>query len=140
MLLAQGVNFTGKIVLTRYGGIFRGLKVRSYSPDRRNDEPWSLIWPRSKEHKSLEPLGSSSIPTLATTDTSQKITAISLIPMALQETPRRSNVEVFNTFHCILVTLPRQVILRMSIPSGRKVSTSRRSPVYLSRGPMQRFS
>ncbi|KAH6915037.1 vacuolar protein sorting-associated protein 70 [Coprinopsis sp. MPI-PUGE-AT-0042] len=27
-LLAQGVNFTGKIVLTRYGGIFRGLKIK----------------------------------------------------------------------------------------------------------------
>lgn len=26
-LLAKGTNFTGKIVLTRYGGIFRGLKV-----------------------------------------------------------------------------------------------------------------
>lgn len=29
-LVSQGVNFTGKIVITRYGGIFRGLKV-SYS-------------------------------------------------------------------------------------------------------------
>ena len=27
-LLAQGVDFTGKIVLTRYGGIFRGLKIK----------------------------------------------------------------------------------------------------------------
>lgn len=27
-LVAKGVNFTGKIVLTRYGAIFRGLKVR----------------------------------------------------------------------------------------------------------------
>jgi N-acetylated-alpha-linked acidic dipeptidase len=27
-LEAKGVNFTGKIVLTRYGAIFRGLKVR----------------------------------------------------------------------------------------------------------------
>jgi N-acetylated-alpha-linked acidic dipeptidase len=28
-LVNAGVNFTGKIVMTRYGGIFRGLKVRS---------------------------------------------------------------------------------------------------------------
>ncbi|EDR12349.1 uncharacterized protein LACBIDRAFT_245820, partial [Laccaria bicolor S238N-H82] len=27
-LVSQGVNFTGKIVITRYGGIFRGLKVK----------------------------------------------------------------------------------------------------------------
>jgi len=26
-LVSQGVNFTGKIVITRYGVIFRGLKV-----------------------------------------------------------------------------------------------------------------
>ncbi len=30
-LLALGTNFTGKIVITRYGGIFRGLKVIRYS-------------------------------------------------------------------------------------------------------------
>ncbi|TFK28864.1 Zn-dependent exopeptidase [Coprinopsis marcescibilis] len=28
VLLAKGVNFTDKIVLTRYGGIFRGLKIK----------------------------------------------------------------------------------------------------------------
>lgn len=49
-----GVNFTGAIVIVRYGGVFRGLKVSKF---RAYYEPISLAH-RSKGHRSLEQLAS----------------------------------------------------------------------------------
>ena len=50
-LVAKGTNFTGKIVLTRYGAIFRGLKVTEH-----NSLAYAtlLTIPRLKEPKNSE--------------------------------------------------------------------------------------
>ena len=64
-LLAKGTNFTGKVVLTRYGGIFRGLKVSEREEFQKSSPMLRLR--RSREQKSLVLLGCSYTQTLVMT-------------------------------------------------------------------------
>ena len=45
------IDLKGSIVLCRYGGIFRGLKVSAFLMSMECQPQWSLFFSRSKEAK-----------------------------------------------------------------------------------------
>lgn len=109
-LLAKGTNFTGKIVLTRYGGIFRGLKVNHIPLSVAN---WYSIVPRcrSKEHKNLVLSACSYILTLATMGRLLWITVMLHTPMVRLAIPLLSNAVRCNLSRYILASVRIRLVM-----------------------------
>lgn len=135
-LIAQGVNLTGKIVIARYGRIFRGLKVVFFFY-KTFSNPTSR---RSKVPKNWGQLVRSSTLIHATMDMSPLQMIILPIPLVLLETQPLSNVEAYNFSQYTLVTRPLRDILHMKMRNAPKGQIFRGFLVYQFRGRMRRDS
>lgn len=123
LLVSKGANLTGKIVLVRYGGLFRGLKVSSlflflvshylsYHTRTHTHNGLTPIRPsRSSKPKNSAPPPSSSTLTRATTAPSPPQTGTRPTPRAPRATRRPSSAAASSTSRCTQET-PRRLARR----------------------------
>ena len=129
---AIGANLTGKIVLTRYGWSFRGLKVSL----KLFTQCPGLDISRSKVQRNEVLLEFSYTLTLEMMVMSRLQTVMRLIRTDPLATQHPYNVEVFSIFPYTLETQLRPDIHLTKTQNGRKAQTYRRYLAYLSHGAM----
>ena len=137
-IIASGGDLEGKIVLARYGAVFRGLKVRTVMLPYSFNLASQPALCRSRARKNSVLLACSSTPILATTAQSQSPTATRRTPRAPHATRRRCSAVAYSSSRCTPATRPLPVSLPTRTPRARRARTSRRFRACLSRGRMRR--